>query len=177
MSGSLIHGGGENIPGACAARNFTYLARGPWPKYLLQVHIQALTFIKSGYGVDGLVQYCSNPSELAMELLQSSLSHRCNLPRNNPTFHVVGSSCYHPQPDTMYHVKFPVAITTKPNMTVSHGPSSTLRNPHWLLPRNSPIALLLQRTHEGTYGLKSSLTHSALVTQYGDRDLGQHWPR
>ena len=33
MSGSLTRGGGENdpgIPGACATRNFTYLARGPW---------------------------------------------------------------------------------------------------------------------------------------------------
>ena len=33
MSGSLTHGGGENvpgIPGACATFNFTYLARGPW---------------------------------------------------------------------------------------------------------------------------------------------------
>ena len=33
MSGSLTHGGGENvpgIPGACATRNFTYLARSPW---------------------------------------------------------------------------------------------------------------------------------------------------
>ena len=33
MWGSLNHGGGENvpsIPGACATRNFTYLARGPW---------------------------------------------------------------------------------------------------------------------------------------------------
>ena len=33
MSGSLIHGGGENVPGipsAYATRNFTYLARGPW---------------------------------------------------------------------------------------------------------------------------------------------------
>ena len=33
MSGSLIRGGGENvrgIPGACATRNFTHLARGPW---------------------------------------------------------------------------------------------------------------------------------------------------
>ena len=32
MSGSLICGGGENvpgIPGACATHNFTYLARGP----------------------------------------------------------------------------------------------------------------------------------------------------
>ena len=33
MSGSLTRGGGENvagIPGPCATRNFTYLARGPW---------------------------------------------------------------------------------------------------------------------------------------------------
>ena len=33
MSGSLTSGGGENVPGilgACATRNFTYLARGPW---------------------------------------------------------------------------------------------------------------------------------------------------
>ena len=33
MSGSLVRGGGENvpgIPGACATRNFTYLVRGPW---------------------------------------------------------------------------------------------------------------------------------------------------
>ena len=32
MSGSLTHGGAENvpgIPGACATHNFTYLARGP----------------------------------------------------------------------------------------------------------------------------------------------------
>ena len=33
MSGSLTRGGGENVPGirgACATRNFTYLARCPW---------------------------------------------------------------------------------------------------------------------------------------------------
>ena len=33
MSGSLTYGGSENVPGnpgACANRNFTYLARGPW---------------------------------------------------------------------------------------------------------------------------------------------------
>ena len=33
MSGSLNRGGGENvpgIPGTCANRNLTYLARGPW---------------------------------------------------------------------------------------------------------------------------------------------------
>ena len=36
MSGSLTRGGGENvtgIPGACATRYFTYLARGPWEPY------------------------------------------------------------------------------------------------------------------------------------------------
>ena len=31
MSGSLAHSDGENVPGAWATRNFTYLARGPWP--------------------------------------------------------------------------------------------------------------------------------------------------
>ena len=47
MSGSLTHSGGENvpgIPGACAARNFTYLARGPWDgisawKIILLTHL------------------------------------------------------------------------------------------------------------------------------------------
>ena len=37
MSGSLTWGGGENvagIPGACATRNFTYLARGPRRSHL-----------------------------------------------------------------------------------------------------------------------------------------------
>ena len=29
-SGSLTRGGGEKVPGAGAARNFTYLIRGPW---------------------------------------------------------------------------------------------------------------------------------------------------
>ena len=30
MSGSLTHGGGENVSGACATRNFACLLRGPW---------------------------------------------------------------------------------------------------------------------------------------------------
>ena len=30
MSGWLTRGGGENLLGACATRNFTYLARSPW---------------------------------------------------------------------------------------------------------------------------------------------------
>ena len=29
MSGSLTRDGGENVPGACTTRNFTYLSRGP----------------------------------------------------------------------------------------------------------------------------------------------------
>ena len=37
MSGSLTRGGGENFPGACATRNFMYLARGPWRRQLLSL--------------------------------------------------------------------------------------------------------------------------------------------
>ena len=36
MSGSLIGGGGGNVPGiprACATPNFTYLVRGPWRRF------------------------------------------------------------------------------------------------------------------------------------------------
>ena len=36
MPGSLIHGGGENVPGipaACTTHNCAYLARGPWRGY------------------------------------------------------------------------------------------------------------------------------------------------
>ena len=43
MSGSLTSGGGGNvpgIPGACATRNVTYLARGPLPWY----HVGVMTF-------------------------------------------------------------------------------------------------------------------------------------
>ena len=45
MPGSLIHGGGENvpgIPGACATRNFTYLARGLWLMCFLLIHATLL---------------------------------------------------------------------------------------------------------------------------------------
>ena len=37
MSGSLSHGGGENvlgIPSTCATRNFNNLTRGPWSSYI-----------------------------------------------------------------------------------------------------------------------------------------------
>ena len=46
MSGSLTHSCGENVPGifgACATRNLTYLARGPWkiniliPRYMAYI--------------------------------------------------------------------------------------------------------------------------------------------
>ena len=42
ISGSLTRVGGENvtgIPGACANRNFTYLARGPWGRNILFVGV------------------------------------------------------------------------------------------------------------------------------------------
>ena len=49
MSGSLTSGGGENvpgIPGACATRNFTYLARGPWTRnYIPQILWDVITLL------------------------------------------------------------------------------------------------------------------------------------
>ena len=44
MSGSLTCGDGENvpsIPGACATRNYTYLARGPWNKVSPSAAVEA----------------------------------------------------------------------------------------------------------------------------------------
>ena len=54
MSGSLTHGGGENvpdIPGACATRNFTYLVRGPltYNFTVMQSYIQKFVFWISTY--------------------------------------------------------------------------------------------------------------------------------
>ena len=53
ISRSLTSGGGENvpgIPGACATRNFTYLARGPWSgpiqtPYMMEVQITCFCVI------------------------------------------------------------------------------------------------------------------------------------
>ena len=53
ISGSLTRGGGENvpgIPGACASRNCTYLARGPW---LLQSNVDVPT-------VSIILNFCSH---------------------------------------------------------------------------------------------------------------------
>ena len=49
MSGSLSRGGGENvpgIPGACATRNFTYLARGSCHDVIISriVHLQVFPY-------------------------------------------------------------------------------------------------------------------------------------
>ena len=85
MSGSLTCGGGENvpgIPGACAARNFMYLARGPWDSNVqgnrLYCGTSHETTTRDGpfievphYQIDSLAQDCSNSSALAMQLLQS----------------------------------------------------------------------------------------------------------
>ena len=51
MSGSLTCGDGENvpgIPGACATRNFAYLARGPWLISFSDSHMSPLYSIKGG---------------------------------------------------------------------------------------------------------------------------------
>ena len=50
MSGSLIRGGGENvpgIPGACVTPTFTYLARGPWLACIHYVYAYPLGSVTS----------------------------------------------------------------------------------------------------------------------------------
>ena len=52
MSGSLTRGRGENvpgIPGACATRNFSYLARGPLATYFVEDYRTSITFPKNVY--------------------------------------------------------------------------------------------------------------------------------
>ena len=47
MSGSLIRGGGENVPGftgACATRNFAYLVRGPWNPWGITIPCQTYVY-------------------------------------------------------------------------------------------------------------------------------------
>ena len=49
MSGSLTSAGGENVPGiprACATRNVTYLARGPWAAVVRSCSINAHASVK-----------------------------------------------------------------------------------------------------------------------------------
>ena len=61
MSGSLIRGGGENvrgIPGACATRNFTYLARGPWTSCWSHIDNQIRLFEVPWRSVDITVMVC-----------------------------------------------------------------------------------------------------------------------
>ena len=53
MSGSLTHGGGENvpgIPGACATHNFTYLVRGPYGNNYIFSVVSVLLFGAMGMG-------------------------------------------------------------------------------------------------------------------------------
>ena len=55
MSGSLTRAGGENVPGilgACATRNFTFLAIGPW--HLLWRHWRILHHLVMDSRMDGI---------------------------------------------------------------------------------------------------------------------------
>ena len=62
VSGLLTSGGGENvpdIPGECATRNFTYLARGPWG--LLQYSLRIpLKLILTHWGREKDAHHCTN---------------------------------------------------------------------------------------------------------------------
>ena len=62
ISGSLTRGGEENvpgIPGACATRNFAYLARGPWAWLMLHQYQQKVTGSETKRHV-GVDLYCDS---------------------------------------------------------------------------------------------------------------------
>ena len=63
ISGSLIRGGRENVPGiptACATPNFTYLVRGPWTNTSMNRLILAMVRTASPRGRTS-VSRCSEP--------------------------------------------------------------------------------------------------------------------
>ena len=84
LSGSLIRGDGENvpgIPGACATRNVTYLLRGPWceasPNFRSGIACQKRR--KQGYAVqytwyNGKQCYPCRTSDICLAILRSQLS-------------------------------------------------------------------------------------------------------
>ena len=65
MSGSLTRRGRENVPGnpgACATRNFTYLARGPWTKCVCfaACFIKVTICLAREHFVDHIAMYVEN---------------------------------------------------------------------------------------------------------------------
>ena len=89
MSGSLTHGGGENvpgIPGSCAARCFTYLVRGPCrgpfeEKWVTQIKAWICTY---KHGFCGMKLLSSRPQR------HGEVRARARLINNTPLFYVDG---------------------------------------------------------------------------------------
>ena len=102
MSGSLAHGGGENvpsIPGACATHNFTYLVRGPWPECRIRLFARCAIFLSPSFliilslkntyqiysvaCIDGYVYWCGYLSckiwALCCQLMNFSLINFANI--------------------------------------------------------------------------------------------------
>ena len=77
MSGSLTRCGAENvagIPGAWAARNFTYLARGPWCLYGCHYNVAYGHFVAVGT----LINISGNRMVVRIErFAESVMSKRC----------------------------------------------------------------------------------------------------
>ena len=75
MSGSLIRGGGENVPGipsACATRNFTYVTRGPlWEEMNYQQYMVPSTLCYHGMeGIFALPVLCERKHWWAVDSSQ-----------------------------------------------------------------------------------------------------------
>ena len=104
MSGSLTRVGGENvpgIPGACATRNFTYLAWGPWAN--------VPGAVLSNYSVSNHLRLSCLPNRVFKRRSKKASKLRfTGLCEGNPLV-TGGSCCYIPLPLLLL---IPIAIVT-----------------------------------------------------------------
>ena len=103
MSASLTRGSGENVPGilgACATRNFTYLARGPFSfKMRARTYRTMLVIIIPWFFVTALLD-CSWYLNCLLECVASSINNilHIKIMKINPNTYEVGKeqSCRTP---------------------------------------------------------------------------------
>ena len=72
MSGSLIRGGGVNVPGilgACATSNFAYLARGPWGPFYSHIETKWSLLSLRHFPVHVLEWKCMNCAKISLKFV------------------------------------------------------------------------------------------------------------
>ena len=112
MSGPLTRGGWKNIPvipGACATRSFTYLARGPcslWSRFHGQCHMMPWLYLFSLLPACVITWLCTDsPLQDCYVVLMITSNHPTHL--NTGTITVTESSCTHsfPHNDPMHGLR------------------------------------------------------------------------